>query len=60
MVLRLLNTKKEYFQPYENDLECHVLVQLVHLHIAGCTNAIRCMIFFEKKRRASIKLINLS
>ena len=41
MVLRLLNTKKESFQPHENDLKCHVLVQLVHLHIVGYAKARR-------------------
>jgi len=41
MVLRLLNTKKESFWSHENDLKCHVLVQLVHLYIAGYANARR-------------------
>ena len=60
MTLRLLNTKKGSFQPYEDDLKCYVLVQLVHLQIVGYANTRRCVTFFEKKIRVSIKLINLS
>ena len=60
MILRLHNTKKGSFQSQENDLKCYVLVLLVHLQIVGYANARRCVIFFEEKRRASIKLISLS